>query len=303
MQNVVIYHCRIPLRKWRIMTRKRKTLQELTIKDNFMFGMVMSEEENCRSFLELALGIPIRGVKVDREKSMIYHPEYKGIRLDVFAKDEKNTCYNVEMQVRRVDAPGKRSRYYHSQMAMEMIKTGNLYTELADSIVIFICDFDPFGDGRYRYTFQSFEMEKGQTLLEDGCKTIFFSTKGKNDEEERPSLVKFLKYVGADLEFSKKDFQDELVTQFQNSVRQIKASREMEGRYMILEEMLREERMDGKIQGIAEAVLSILEELGRIPAELTEKIEAEDDLNILHQYLKQAINTDSIEDFRIKTGL
>ena len=91
------------------MTRKRKTLQELTIKDNFMFGMVMSEEENCRSFLELALGIPIRGVKVDREKSMIYHPEYKGIRLDVFAKDEKNTCYNVEMQVSRKRKPGKRS--------------------------------------------------------------------------------------------------------------------------------------------------------------------------------------------------
>ena len=28
--------------------RKRKTLQELTIKDNFMFGAVMLEEENCR---------------------------------------------------------------------------------------------------------------------------------------------------------------------------------------------------------------------------------------------------------------
>ena len=29
-------------------SRKIKTLQELTIKDNFMFGAVMLEEENCR---------------------------------------------------------------------------------------------------------------------------------------------------------------------------------------------------------------------------------------------------------------
>ncbi len=30
---------------------------------------------------------------------MIYHPECKGVRLDVYAKDEKNTHYDVEMQL------------------------------------------------------------------------------------------------------------------------------------------------------------------------------------------------------------
>ena len=28
--------------------KKRKTLQDLTIKDNFLFGAVMSVEENCK---------------------------------------------------------------------------------------------------------------------------------------------------------------------------------------------------------------------------------------------------------------
>lgn len=60
--------------------RKRKTLQELTLKDNFMFGAVMLEEENCRQFLELVLGFPIAKVEVDKEKSMVYNPDYKGIR-------------------------------------------------------------------------------------------------------------------------------------------------------------------------------------------------------------------------------
>lgn len=66
--------------------KQRKQLKELTIKDNFMFGAVMMEEENCRRFLELALGFPIERVEVSKEKSIVYHPEYKGVRLDVYAK-------------------------------------------------------------------------------------------------------------------------------------------------------------------------------------------------------------------------
>lgn len=116
------------------MYRKRKTLQELTIRDNFMFGAVMSEEENCRRFLELALEISIARVEIIKEKSISYHPEYKGVRLDIYARDEANTRYNVEIQVEKERVIGKRSRYYHSQMDMEMLVSGKNYTELAQKI-------------------------------------------------------------------------------------------------------------------------------------------------------------------------
>lgn len=46
-----------------------------------MFGAVMSDENNCRRLLELILQFPIERVVVSKEKSMIYHPEYKGVRL------------------------------------------------------------------------------------------------------------------------------------------------------------------------------------------------------------------------------
>ena len=62
-----------------------------------------------------------------KKKSIVYHPEYKGVRLDVYAKDEKQTRYNVEIQVERKPALGKRSRYYQSQMDMEMLLTGEDY--------------------------------------------------------------------------------------------------------------------------------------------------------------------------------
>ena len=80
---------------------RQKRLQDLTIKDNFMFGAVMSIEENCIAFLEMVLGFPIEKVVVSKKRSMIYHPEYRGVRLDIYARDEKHTHYNVEMQARR----------------------------------------------------------------------------------------------------------------------------------------------------------------------------------------------------------
>ncbi len=108
--------------------KKRKTLQNLTIKDNFLFGAVMQVEENCKGFLEMVLGFPINHVVVSKEKSMIYHPEYRGVRLDIYAEDD--------------------------------------------------------------------------------CCTIFLSTKGKNEESVPPELVRFLKFVTANLKESEEDFDD-----------------------------------------------------------------------------------------------
>ena len=145
----------------------KKQLKNLTIKDNFMFAAVMLDEENCKGFLERALQMKIDRVEVSAEKNIVYHPEYKGVRLDVYAKDENNTRYNVEMQVSTQSSLGLRSRYYQSQMDMEMLLAGEEYTELPNTYVIFICDFDPFGEEKYRYTFQVSCKESSKVDLED----------------------------------------------------------------------------------------------------------------------------------------
>ena len=80
------------------MSNKIKKLQELTIKHNFMFCAVMMDPETCRLFLERALDIQIERVEVNRERSFIYNPDYRSVVLDIYAKDEANTHYDVEMQ-------------------------------------------------------------------------------------------------------------------------------------------------------------------------------------------------------------
>lgn len=218
---------------------QKRCLSDLTIKNDFMFGAVMINPENCKEFLERALEIEIDRVDVSREKSMVYHPDYKGIRLDVYAKDENNTCYNVEMQMTKKLALGRRSRYYQSQMDMDILLSGREYAELPDSYVIFICGFDPFGERKYRYTFQMQCKESNQTPLEDGRRIVFLSTCGENEDEISKELLAFLKFVKADL----------------------KESREMEERFMTLEEMLKDERKEGLKEGTVKAQKRIVSKM------------------------------------------
>ena len=281
--------------------KKRKTLQDLTIKDNFLFGAVMSVEENCKGFLEMVLGFSIAQVVVSKEKSIVYHPEYKGVRLDIYAEDENHTHYNVEMQVKKKTALGKRSRYYHSQMVMEALASGEDYETMPDTFVIFVCDFDPFGEHLYCYTFGNECRENKNVKLDDGSYTIFLSTRGENEEEVPAELVRFLKFVTADLEESEEDFQDKLVKQFQETIHNIKTDREMGERYMIFEEMLREEKQEGRQEGLKEAtregIFELLEDLGEVPDRLCDRMEALEELGDLKFLFKLAAKADSMQNF------
>ena len=275
----------------------KKTLSELTIKDNFVFGAVMCEEPNCRRFLEMVLDFPIERIEVNKEKSIVYHPEYKGVRLDVYAKDEKRTHYNVEMQAIKEPALGKRARYYHSHIDMEILLSGDDYSKLPNTYVIFVCDFDPFMRGKYCYTFENLCLEDKELSMQDGAKSIFLNTRGKNNDEVPIEMIAFLDFVKADLKESTKDFHDDFVKQLQNSVQKVKSSRRMEENFMILREMLRDERAEGKAEGKAEDILVLLQEIGTVSEQLQEKIVNEKDLSTLLKWLKLAVKSESIQQF------
>ena len=287
----------------------KKQLKNLTIKDNFMFAAVMLDAENCKGFLERALQIEIDYVEVSTEKNIVYHPEYKGVRLDVYAKDENNTRYNVEMQVSSQSSLGLRSRYYQSQMDMEMLLAGCEYAELPNSYVIFICDFDPFGEKKYRYTFQMECQESREVSLHDRRNIVFLSTEGQNDGEVPEELVYFLKFVKADINESQNDFEDEYVRQLQEFVKHIKKDREMEERYMLFEELLKDEREAGKEEGrkegrkegrnsgMAESLQVILSNFSVVPENLQRRIFEEKSSEVLKNWIQIAVQVNSLEEF------
>jgi len=216
----------------------------------------------------------------------------------VIARDEKRTHYNIEMQVSAKPALGKRARYYHSQLDMEMLEAGRDYRELADAYVIFICDYDPFGKRLYRYTWDMICREVPEVELLDGSHTIILSTCGENDSEVSDALVKFLKYVGAGLNESTKDYADDYVRRLQASVAHIKTNREMEAKYMLWKEFINEEREEAREEGRIEMMLEMLNDLpGHMSADLEEHIRNTTELETLKAYARKARKAATVEEF------
>ena len=269
----------------------RKRLQDLTIKDAFLFAAVMSDAEQCRHLLELVLEMRILEVNVVAEKTISYHPEYHGVRLDVMAEEAgTKRRFNVEMQVKTESALAKRSRYYHAQMDMDALLAGESYDKLPDTYVIFICDFAPFDSRLYRYNIRNVVRETNE-LLKDGNQTIILSTQGTNPSEVPVELVNFLKYVGQDTDEAETN--DDYVRLLQEQIKRIKQNRDWEGKYMLLEEMLQKEKQEG----ILESIFTILESKFPVPEDLKSQMKTEKNTQKLKAWLLTSIKATSLEDF------
>ena len=139
---------------------------------------------------------------------------------------------------------------------------------------------------------------------DDGSYTVFLSTVGTNEDEVSQDLVKFLKYVGAELEESNKDYSDEFVKRLQKSVEKIKFDREMGRRYMLFEELMKEEYNAGKAEGLelgkvegTKCVLELLSEIAPISDNLKERILSIKEIEAVMQLTVKAAKADSLEAF------
>ncbi len=108
--------------------------------------------------------------------------------------------------------------------------------------------------------------------MEDGAHTIFLSTKGTNRDEVSPELVEFLDYVGKPTEDAK-DSDDEFVRKLKETVKKVKADREMGAKYMTLEDLLKDERKEGRMEGRAEGQILKLVELIKKKLEKNQSVE------------------------------
>ena len=160
-----------------------KTYEELDFTDDFVFCKVLSNnEEITRRLLELILGVRIRKVIVDKQKAIEMTADGRGIRLDVYVEDDKDTVYDLEMQTTvRGDLP-KRTRYYQGMLDLNLIERGAKFSALKHTYIIFICKDDPFNKGLHVYTFENRCKELPTLGLGDGAVKIFLNASGTADD-------------------------------------------------------------------------------------------------------------------------
>ena len=126
---------------------------------------------------------------------------------------------------------------------------------------------------------------------------MFLSTVGTNEGEVSQDLVKFLKYVGAELEESNEDYSDEFVKRLQKSVEKIKFDKEIGRRYMLFEELMKEEYNAGRVDSARSIIIELLSETAPVSVNLKDRISSIKEYEDIMQLTVKAAKADSLETF------
>lgn len=216
-----------------------KDLNSLTIKDDFIFNKVFSDAEVAKDFIELLTGNKISKINFIASQSVIDN-EYnsRGIRFDVeFVGDE--AIYDIEMQNSSKGDILRRIRYYQSSIDTRFLAKGKDYSDLPNSIVIFICTYDVFKNGNPIYTVEPAVKEIGR-FINNGTRVYILNTKYTKEHSNR-NIVSFLDYVEGR---SGKTSMNYFVDKIDKLVSKVKESSTVRREFMSLQELIDRERKE-----------------------------------------------------------
>ena len=222
----------------------------MTLQSEFLFSTGMARKRICKHLLEELLQIEIADINyIEAEKTIDPNYTSHGIRLDIIVADDKNTHYNLEMQVKNNKNPDtnthvlpKRSRYYQALLDFDLLQAGQPYDLLPPTFIIFICIFDFFENGNYVYTFKKRCLEDLELELPDKATTMILNTKGTHGEISK-DLKSFYDYVNNHIVTT--DF----TKQIDDEISYLKLDTKVRREFMLMEARLLDERREGIAEG------------------------------------------------------
>ena len=230
--------------------------EDLKISNDFMFKEVMKSNKGlCKRLVGSIMQQDIEDiVYIETEKTLLPYYDSRGIRLDVILADDNHTRYNLEMQARNVISKAgvallpKRTRYYQSVIDMDMLKQGENFDQLNPLVLIFICTFDFYKEGRYVYTFKSRCLENLELELANDVTVKLVNAKGKHGQVNT-LLKNFLRYVMTN------EPVDDFTEDVERQVWAVKNDKKAREEYMVLQAKIREHEIvayeAGEAQGHA----------------------------------------------------
>ena len=161
--------------------------------------------------------------------------------------------------------------------------------------MILITDFDLFGKNQMIYTFRQSCMERPDIDYKDGLRLLYFNTKGK--EGGSNAIRNMLEYI----ENSRKDAAvDEATKELNRYVEDIKQNALLKGEYMTLGDLIDYEREEATKATRLADIIELLEGVGLVSEEISERLGTEQDENRFKYLLKLAARVSSIEEFEEK---
>lgn len=195
------------------MQNERKKLEELNLLDDFLFNAMMTYpemgEKFTRKILKLLFNKEFRNLKVIAQKSYGgLNTDLRGARLDVYVESDDSaeidasedvSIYDLEPdkndKAKYIAAFPQRIRFYHAIIDSRSLKSGEDFGKLKRVYVIFICNYDPFGYDRVKYTIRNMCVEEPEMPYDDGAQTTVLYTKGTKGDDISEELRQFLNYM------------------------------------------------------------------------------------------------------------
>ena len=234
-----------------------KAFEQLQIKDDFMFSVIMRNPKYCKPFLERILGVKISRIEYPKSQETIdITADAKSVRLDIYVEDAENTVYNVEMQTVENRNLPKRTRYYQGMIDLNILEKGENYKNLKKSFVIFICTFDMFGEGRHIYTFENRCIENLNLPLGDDTVKIILNTKGTMDDVT-PELKSLLDYIDGNKP------EDDFTRELEDAVGLVRKNEKWRLDYMTLQMNYQEKYEQGLAEGMEQGIEQGIEQGNR----------------------------------------
>ena len=121
------------------------------IDDTFFSAFFDDNAEDVQYILRIILDKPdLKVLKVQTQKSVenIYG---RSVRFDVFATDDNDKLYNIEVQRLNAGAIPTRTRYNSVMLDYHNLKKNAKFQEMPETFVIFITEHDVLEDGEQIY--------------------------------------------------------------------------------------------------------------------------------------------------------
>lgn len=228
---------------YKISNESHKVWENLKPSDDFIFAKLMQNEEICKELIEVLLDISIDHIEyLEEQKTIDISLDSRSVRLDVYLKDETGTVYNVEIQPSVSKELAGRSRYYQALIDLNNLEKGQRFRDLPNSYVIFICTYEPFGDGQMCYRYENRNMDRPEERLGDGTFKYFFNTKAYDGN--MPEAMNVLKFIETGEEGNRPTG---LAVKMATEYQQIKSNKEWKVTYMTLYER-EQERLEAAIE-------------------------------------------------------
>ena len=219
--------------------RRRKVIQQLRLMDDVLMRLCLQDNKPAvQLILRIIMDRPnleVQELETQREANSI---SGRSVRFDVWARDG-DAVYNIEIERTDERASAKRARYHSAMLDSGLLKSGEEFTKLVETFVIFITENDIFGKGLPLYRFDRY-CEQTQEYLDDGTHILYVNGQYRGDDD----LGKLMS------DFNCTNVEDMVYTELAERVGSYK--RRIEGgrnNMSAWDELIKEEREEARTEG------------------------------------------------------